>query len=318
MESILTWGLDIIRFVQQMESPFMTFFMEFISFLGSPAFYLIIIALFYWCIDSAQGFKLGFVILFSGAFNESIKQSLQIPRPFVQDESVFIVKESGYSTPSGHSQGSAAFYPVLAKNVFRKKNAKNSFFKIFVAVFCPLLIGFSRVYLGVHYPSDVFLGWIIGFLTSVGIILFWDVVAKKFVVLPRSIKLLLVTALTFIFNGFCKEDVSLSALFFGFCVGKILIDEKGVFDASFGTLLQKIIRFIVGFVILALIFIILKIFSDFLYGFQLENNYDNLIGFIRYGVLGFSATFLIPVLFCQMKLGKSFTEKNNSSDISED
>ena len=74
--------------------------------------------------------------------------------------------------------------------------------RLCVAVGFPLLIGISRIYLGVHYPSDVLLGLTLGFLTSVGIILFWKLVAKIVSNWRASLQLLLVAVVVFLLNHF--------------------------------------------------------------------------------------------------------------------
>ena len=114
IEVLYDWGLEVICWMQQFQSPFLTLIMQVISFFSTPAFYFGVVLLLYWCLDSRAGFKLGVAIIFSGALNTVIKEVLQVPRPFIRDSSVFMVEESGFSTPSGHSQGSATFYPLFA------------------------------------------------------------------------------------------------------------------------------------------------------------------------------------------------------------
>ncbi|MBL8968006.1 MAG: phospholipid phosphatase, partial [Spirochaetaceae bacterium] len=55
MESILAWGVDVVRFVQGAASPVMTVFMKGLSALGSEWFYLAILPVIYWCVDRRRG-----------------------------------------------------------------------------------------------------------------------------------------------------------------------------------------------------------------------------------------------------------------------
>ncbi|EUJ32021.1 PAP2 family protein [Listeria floridensis FSL S10-1187] len=81
------------------------------------------------------------------------------PRPLDR-----LISISGYSFPSGHAAGAATFYGLLALVLifFFIKRKGLKWFVGLTALFIILLIMLSRVYLGVHYPSDVFAGFILG------------------------------------------------------------------------------------------------------------------------------------------------------------
>lgn len=104
------------------------------------------------------GALIGINISIITIINQLLKFILQRPRP----TEFRIVNESGYSFPSGHSMISMAFYGFLAYLIY--KNIKNKYVKwilIIVLLLLPLLIGISRIYLGVHYTSDVLAGFLI-------------------------------------------------------------------------------------------------------------------------------------------------------------
>lgn len=95
-----------------------------------------------------------------GLLNYILKNIIQRPRP----EGFRLVEESGYSFPSGHSMASMAFYGLIIYFVF--KNVKNKAVRNIICTILSILIvliGISRIYLGVHYASDV----IAGFLVSI-------------------------------------------------------------------------------------------------------------------------------------------------------
>ena len=76
-----------------------------------------------------------------------------------------MIPSSGWSFPSGHAVESAAVYLTLA-GVFGRAQA-NRRIKLLIylaALSCTFLIGVSRVYLGVHWPTDVIGGWVLGFV----------------------------------------------------------------------------------------------------------------------------------------------------------
>ena len=95
---------------------------------------------------------------FSDKLNQILKYIVQRNRP----EGYRLIDESGYSFPSGHSMVSTAFYGFLIYLVIKK--VKNKYLKNFLVILLSILIiliGFSRVYLGVHYASDVIAGFFI-------------------------------------------------------------------------------------------------------------------------------------------------------------
>lgn len=95
----------------------------------------------------------------ANGYNWIIKHAIERHRPFVHH----LVYASGYSFPSGHSVGSATLFGILTvlTILLVKSKTFKSILIIFWACF-PLLIGYTRVYTHVHYPSDVLGGWIEG------------------------------------------------------------------------------------------------------------------------------------------------------------
>ena len=88
-----------------------------------------------------------------------------------------LIEESGYSYPSGHSMVSMAFFGLIAYLIY--KNVKNKFYKIISIIALLIiifLIGFSRIYLGVHYFSDV----LAGFLTAIAYLMIFITLTNKY------------------------------------------------------------------------------------------------------------------------------------------
>jgi undecaprenyl-diphosphatase len=94
------------------------------------------------------------------AINSTIKEMVDRPRPSIVPQLTDVSHES---FPSGHSAMSAAVYltlgGLLAQTVSRRRI---KLYFIFVAMAVTFMVGFSRVCLGVHYPTDVLAGWAVG------------------------------------------------------------------------------------------------------------------------------------------------------------
>lgn len=153
----------IAQFVYSFRNPVLTTIMRFISFLGAEfiIFATVFITLFFLCNKHKREATLFFFMISMGfVLNTVIKYLLKIPRPDI--DPLYIEKFYGF--PSGHAMNSFIFYASLSYFMFHFTHNK----KLSVALSCVsgiliILIGFSRIYLGVHYPSDVIAGFIVGF-----------------------------------------------------------------------------------------------------------------------------------------------------------
>lgn len=158
---IVTFDGNVYNTISLVKNDFMTNVFKIITEFGS-AKVLILIALTSLVVIKNK--KIGIAISLNlasiGLLNYILKNIIQRPRP----EGFRLVEETGYSFPSGHSMASMAFYGLIIYFVF--KNVKNKLIKKIICTTLSLLIiliGISRIYLGVHYASDV----IAGFLVSI-------------------------------------------------------------------------------------------------------------------------------------------------------
>jgi len=132
--------------------------MRVLSFLGNGALYGLIVCVFYWNIDPRVGLRLGSLLALTNALNSMAKLAFRTSRPYWCDPRVQALSaESSFGFPSGHSQNAATFWLGLAWNRPTKRGW-------FLAVLLTVLIGLSRVYLGVHSAGDVLVGWLLGVL----------------------------------------------------------------------------------------------------------------------------------------------------------
>ena len=164
----LTSDLDtfIYNIIIKMQSDSVTQIFKAITFLASTKFILClnIIALIIYIIK-----KRGYLLLipvnsiFSVVSNNLIKFLIKRPRPNV----LRLVTETNYSYPSGHAMISVLFYGTII-TLLNRNNIKYRKIINIILMLIILLVGVSRIYLGVHYASDI----IGGYLISTGILLF--------------------------------------------------------------------------------------------------------------------------------------------------
>ena len=135
--------------------PWVTILMKWVSNLGSAPFYFIVCLTFIainrkWGIILATNVTLAFLV------NATLKLIFTRERPLMM-----LVEASGYSLPSGHSCSAMAFYGTL----FYLISKSHLRYKKMIMIGCEcliFLIGFSRIYLRVHYFSDVVTGFMLG------------------------------------------------------------------------------------------------------------------------------------------------------------
>ena len=323
------WGIEVIRAVQNFSSPFLNEVMKIFTEASTYGFVVFIIGLYLWCIDYKKGLHLAYAAAFTSGLNGGIKRIFKIPRPFAHAPEIMLKSIGGFSTPSGHSSISAFIYPaVLFYKPFRENLSKDSQsakpqkstvsvkIKIAAAIVLPFLVGFSRVYLGVHYPTDVLLGWGLGAFIFLSMMFFLPAIEAKLSTLTlnrtdesdaqnikfkktASIRFTLAALFSFILIFISREKVNEAGLILGLAFGniRILENSKYRFDASSGTWVQKLLRFIIGSALSCIpimIFYLLKIDSSYAQ--------YRLYRFLEFFAVGLIASGLAPIIFCRLKI----------------
>ena len=151
------------------------------SALGEEVALVLILGFLYWCLDKEFGIFVGTNAAIGIVLNPLIKNIALRRRPYMVHEGIkcfrpidpsgdiYDISLQGYSFPSGHSMNSAIIYGSIGS--YAKKRAITV-----LAVLIPLLVGFSRVVVGVHYPTDVLTGWAVGLV----VIIFTPILYAKF------------------------------------------------------------------------------------------------------------------------------------------
>ena len=145
--------MEFLRFLESIRTPVGDALMSFITLFGEETLFIVLALVFFWCIDKKRGFYLLFSCFTGTVCIQFLKMTFRIPRPWVLDPNFTIVESAreaatGYSFPSGHTQCAAGLWGGIARSA--KKRAVQIGGTALV-----LLVGFSRMYLGVHTPLDV-------------------------------------------------------------------------------------------------------------------------------------------------------------------
>ena len=304
MENILQWGLDFIRQIQGQGSPALTAIMIGITWLGSAAAYLILIPLIYWCVDEKKGFRLGLAILISAWLNITMKFLFDQPRPYFSayDPTLQLIPEKMGGLPSGHAQNALVMWVIIASWLHRK------WAYIAAALIC-LAVSFSRMYLGVHFPSDILAGWFLGgAVLCVYFLLGRKIqdILEKGGFRARMISIALVSFIMILYRP--TEDFLIpGALLLGLGSGYILNLRYVQFESSVISaakpavqFLHKAARVIIGLIVTGLIHIVFREIIPLVRGTSLFV----LAYFLQYGLIGLWMSIGAPWLFFVMRIAK--------------
>jgi membrane-associated phospholipid phosphatase len=325
MDSILAFGISFIAAFQAWGAwPILP--MQFFSFLGSEEFFLLVLPALYWSIDARLGLRVGVILLLSGSINDIFKLSMRGPRPYwFSPEVKAFSAETSFGVPSGHAQVASGVWGMLASQAKRP-------WAWAAAIFIILMIGLSRLYLGVHFVHDVLLGWLIGASLLWGLLVVWDKVEvwlapqplfrqigwafalSMFLVLAGSVAYLPLrdwplpqawldnAALAGVeelpnpktLNGL----LSPSATLFGLLAGIAWLKTQGGFRAE-GSWKHRILRYALGLLGIAVFW--------FGLGFVFprgESILPYILRFVRYTLVGFWVSAGAPWVFIQLGLAR--------------
>lgn len=300
--------------------------MKFFSFLGSEDFFLIVLPLVYWCVDAALGLRIGVMLLLSNGLNHLFKISLHAPRPYwVSADVKALASETSFGAPSGHAQIAAGVWGVAADGLKRT-------WGWIAASLVILLIGLSRIYLGVHYLHDVIVGWLLGGLTLWAFLKLWNPIAERVKKMTLGAQVLLAflvslggiflaALITFLSRGFIlpaewianaarvSEEpltpfslagmVTAMGTLFGLLAGVAWLAPRGGFSAS-GAAWKRALRYAVGLVGVAVFYIGLKMV------FPGGEDFAALVfRYVRYALVGMWVSAGAPWVFEKLQLSNN-------------
>lgn len=294
MEPIYELQLKWIIALQQIHGPIIDGFFRGITFMGEEMFFLLAIPFLFWSVDMVIGARVGIAFLLSAYLNPVLKDIFQQPRPFLLDSSVKLSEATGSGMPSGHAQTSVMVWGVLAWQV-----GKKWFWGL--AITFMLLIGFSRIFLGVHFPHQVLAGWMVGIVILAAYLLLDPRVEPWLGGLPLWQQLALAFFVPVLMAvAFHADDssVSATAVMAGFGCGLAIARRYVPFSAS-GVWWLRLLRYAIGAAVMMGLYLGLSaLFSG------VDGDLSYLFRFIRYGLLGLWISLGAPWLFVQLHLAQ--------------
>lgn len=323
MDVLYQFGVNLIQSLQNL-SPALDGIMEAGSFIGTPEFFLVLVPLIYWSIDRRLGIRAILVVFFFDFINASLKILFHQPRPhWLGDVEPLSTAgtEGTYGLPSGHSGRSLALSGYLATRVKR-----NWFWAI--AVLYILLVGISRLYLGVHFPHDVLGGWLLGIL-AVWVVTKWEGAVREWLgdkSISTQILLGFLAAVAIVLVGFIVRLIvsgmpdpsewsaynaeartvthffTIAGAVFGAFAGYALMRRSARFNPR-GDWAKRGARYLLGMIALLVMFFGMDI--AFAAIAPDESTLGYILRFIRYGSALFWVTFLAPWLFLRIRLAEA-------------
>ena len=309
--------MDFLVFLQNIRVNSSIIFDKFfltITIFGETWLPTLICALIYWCID----FKAGIYLFTLESFNRFIAHFLKmvacVYRPWVLDSRIHpselaVPFAKGYSFPSGHSTMSSSVLGGIAYLLRKNK-------LLCISLIClVLLIGFSRMWLGVHTPQDVIIGLLIGFALVFALepMIKWaEKDSKRYIILLAIINIFVVSALiyTYFFATYRMDYVSgvllvnpqnlryVNVVEFGYSLGLIngcyLCRRYFPFNPKDTPLKHRILR---GFVGSVLVIILCKFGFNYIIMNCIRIRYVLTLTFL----IGFIITLIYPMIFIKIE-----------------
>lgn len=239
-------GLEVVRWFQTLRFGLLDNFALVLHAANGGLFYVVFIGAIYWMFDKRLGMRMLFALIAIGLVTLAFKDILARPRPYeILDSGIIpLVNEHTYGIPSGH-----AAMPLVIWGYFAYWMKRRSI-TISVIIFV-MLMGLSRMYLGVHFPQDVMGGWLLGgvllwlYITFVEQIVTWWQKQSILIQLGLPIAVGILSMLFFINN---VDGLAFIGLMVGAGVA-VVVESRYVHFTHTDNLMRRSAQFIIGIII---------------------------------------------------------------------
>lgn len=298
MDAMYNWGLDLIRTLQLIRTPFLDIVFKAITVLGNDMFYMLMLPVLYWCVDKKQSLRLYLLFMLSSWLNSVTKDYLNHPRPYHLDSGVKVGTTGGPGLPSGHAQGTLVLWGYLAFW------ARRRWFTVF-SIGLIVLVALSRLYLGVHFPTDILGGWFLGLLLLLPFNAVVDRLEPKVLALSFGWKFALATAVPALLALVVPSRWSVSPMGItaGFALA-VMLETKYLNVRMPGSVLRGVARYFIGILVLFVFFFATRRFMP------KDSSFYLLMVFAQYYVMGLWVGFAAPWVF--RKLGLEAREEGGA------
>ena len=148
--------MGLLYFLEKLRVPVLNELMLLVTQLGEETAFLVLALIIFWCVDKRRGYYVMAVGFVGTTLNQILKLICRVPRPWELDQNFTILEQArdaakGYSFPSGHTSTAVGTFGAIAMT------EKRRWIKV-ICVTLMVLVGFSRMYVGVHTPYDVVAG----------------------------------------------------------------------------------------------------------------------------------------------------------------
>lgn len=290
MDWLIAHGHLFIQAVQAFRNPVLDGIFLFFTFVGSETFLLLLVPLLFWAFNRRWGVYVALLFILSGLLNTGLKALLHQPRPSPNLVTQVVLAE-GYGLPSGHAQNAVVVWGWLAHATGRRV-------AWWGAVALSVLIGFSRVYLGVHFPHDVLAGWGIGLVLLWAVVRWGDEVEQRLIQQPFQVQFALAVLPLLSVAVMADELVArATGALVGAAVG-VLCERRWVRFSPGDSFFRRLTCLVVGFVGLGLVW----------GGGKLLIPPTPLGLLVRYALAGGWITWGAPFLFVRAGLAQAETQ----------
>nr|WP_290670005.1 phosphatase PAP2 family protein [Ardenticatena sp.] len=277
------WGYDIILALQQLRTPWLDLLFETVTWTGNEVFYLIFMPLVYWGVHPLFGMRLFLVFMLTGALNTLAKITLAQPRPS-PERVLRLVEAEGFGFPSGHAQNAVVVWGWLAAQ------SRHPWAYI-AAGGMAVLVGLSRIYLGVHFPHDVLGGWLLGLVVLWLAVRFETPVRAWLAARPARDHLVLAMApLALLLLTRDETLVRQTGVLVGVLVG-FWVERRTIQLGRPGTPTNFLVRYLLGFLGVVLLYTVPRQLLPPIWW----------VASLRYALLGLWLTWWAPWLFAQIE-----------------